>query len=178
LKRFATVPLLILTASFFAHASSVTVVGAYSNIVSSGEHAQGTMVQLWRDGDLYFGFFVRAAGLAGDSPIGLLEDLRFDPGRKTLSFKARLSVGLATVDGETWLPTRDIFQFDGSLFSDQITGEIVHADALSPDRPATHESVKLYRVKKEEEAFVANASTYNEWTEWARRLLQARGPKW
>ena len=55
-------------------------------------------------------------------------------------------------DGEHWFPSRDLFQFEGTLYPDQITGTLIHADALTPDRAGQAEEVKLYRAKDEETA--------------------------
>lgn len=155
-------------------------VGVYSNIVYTQDQAQGYAVHLWRDNDLYYGLLYRAAGLASDIPVGLLEGLRVTPDTKTLSFKARLSVGLVTVSGEDWVPSRDVYQFQGTLFPDQITGDMMHADMLNPNRPGVHETVTLYRSKKKEETEMMKEAPdgYKAWNLWADKILQARGPKW
>ncbi len=161
-----------------AEAPPVTVVGAYSNVVVTDEHAQGYAIQLWRQGDLYFGFFQRAAGLAGDTPSGLLEDLRVDPQDHTIAFKAKLSVGSESMNGETWVPSRDLYQFSGTLFLDQISGSLVHLNGNHPESRGTAEEIKLYRSKKEEADLMLQTTSYQEWTESARKILRARGPKW
>src|SRR5438477_12164103 len=160
-----------------AEGSSVTVVGAYSNMVITDVHAQGYSVELWQDGSRYFGFLLTAAGLAADTPTGLLDDLRYDPTTRALTFKAKLSTGRSSSDGEHWFPSRDLFQFEGTLYPDQITGTLIHADALTPDRTGQAEEVKLYRVKDEETA-MPQPATYAQWEEMARHVLEVRGPKW
>jgi hypothetical protein len=169
--------LLLMPTGLKADAPSVSVVGAYSNRVITDQQARGYGIQLWQEGTHYFGFFLSAAGLADDIPLGILENLRYDPAAKTLSFKARMSVGTATMDGDNWVPTRDIYQFDGTLYPDQISGSLIHINALQPDRPAKHEEVKLYRSRTEEAALPVFKS-YAQWSELARKLLAARGPKW
>jgi hypothetical protein len=146
-------------------------------MVFTGEHADGYGVELWdADGQLA-GLLYRAAGLAQDIPVGQLEDIRYNPKDRTLSFKARLSIGVATVNGDSWEPTRDIYQFQGTLFPDQLTGELMHGDRLHSDRPLTSESVKLYRDEKLEKQ-TPQPKSYSEWAEGLRIKLQARGPKW
>jgi hypothetical protein len=160
-----------------AEPPKVAIVGAYSNRVVTDQQASGYGVQLWQEGINYFGFFLSAKGLADDMPIGILEDLRYDPKTKEISFKARMSVGRATVNGETWVPTRDLYQFKGVLYPDQISGSLVHIDALQPDRPAKQEEVKLYRSTREEEA-LPTLNSYKQWSDLAQKLLAQNGPKW
>jgi len=155
----------------------VAVIGAYSDRVVTGENAAGYTIELWQDEAQAFGFFRGAAGLAEDTPTGLLENVRYDAKDKTLSFKAKLSMGLATIDGQNWVPTRDIYQFEGTLYPDQITGHLIHLNALEPKQPARHQKVTMYRLK-DEAAAMARPATYKEWLEMADRVLQARGPKW
>ena len=81
------------------------------------------------------------------------------------------------MDGEHWVPSRDLFQFEGTLYPDQITGSLIHADALTPDRVGQAEEVKLYRTKDEETA-MPRPATYAQWEEMARHVMEARGPKW
>jgi hypothetical protein len=155
----------------------ILIVGAYSNIVVTGTEAVGTRVELWQQGDLYFGLLQKAAGVAGEYPTGVLEGVRYDPATKTLIFRAKLSVGQATTNGETWVPTRDLYQFEGTLFPDQLSGTLLHADTLQPDRPMASDPVKLYR-SKEDEASMPRPMSYEEWTAYARKLLETHGPRW
>jgi hypothetical protein len=157
--------------------AEVTVVGAYSNRVIADAHAQGYGIELWKEGNAYFGFFLSTTGMADDIPIGILDDLRYDPTDKSLSFKTKMTVGRSTMNGETWVPTRDIYRFEGTLLPDQISGHLIHADDLKPDTPATQDDIKLYRAKDEEAAMPVPAS-YDQWAELARKLLAMRGPKW
>jgi hypothetical protein len=161
----------------YAAESPVTIVGAYSNIVITDEHAMGYSVELWKDDTHYFGYLLTAAGLAADTPTGILEDLRYDPNTHGLTFKAKLSTGRSSLDGEHWLPSRDLFTFEGTLAPDQLTGTLIHVDALTPDRPGQPEDVKLFRTK-DEEAAMMHPDNYDQWAESARHVLEVRGPKW
>ena len=170
----SAISLALLAASAYA---DVTVVGAYSNRVVTDVRAQGYDIQLWKDGDQYFGFFLSAGGLADNIPLGTLDNLRVDPTAKTISFQTKMSVGRSSLDGETWEPTRDMYQFSGTLFPDQISGDLVHVDELLPDTPATHEDVKLYRNREEEQS-LPTFTSYQQWLELSRKLMATRGPKW
>src|SRR2546430_14539604 len=77
--QVAAVIVLIGARRVAADVSSVTVVGAYSNMVITDVHAQGYSVELWQDGSRYVGFLLTAAGLGADTPTRVPGDLRFDP---------------------------------------------------------------------------------------------------
>src|SRR6059036_1337382 len=74
--------------------ASIRVVGAFSNMRYTEEHAYGYTVDLWRAGDCLFGFLLASEGLAGDTPTGLLEEVQYNERTGALSFRARLSTGL------------------------------------------------------------------------------------
>ncbi len=62
----------------------IAIVGEFSNMRYTEEHAYGYTVQLWRQGDALFGFFLASYGLAGDTPAGMLEQLQIpDAGVRT-----------------------------------------------------------------------------------------------
>src|SRR2546425_9747656 len=73
-------------------ASPIRYIGAFTNVRYTAEHAYGYTVQLWRQGDGLIGLLLDAQGSQADVPTGLLEEVRFDPARGTLSFKAKLSI--------------------------------------------------------------------------------------
>jgi hypothetical protein len=70
------------------------------------EHAYGYSVQLWRQGDEVFGFFEASEGLAGDTPAGILDEVQFDPRSGALSFKAKLTIGVALLAAGQQEPSR------------------------------------------------------------------------
>jgi hypothetical protein len=53
-------------------------VGEFSNVRYTAEHAYGYAVQLWRDGDRLIGLLMVSEGLQGDTPTGMLENVRFN----------------------------------------------------------------------------------------------------
>src|SRR5579864_5407724 len=85
--------------------------GEFSNMRYTEEHAYGYTVQLWREGVAVFGLFLASEGLAGDTPTGLLDDLKYDPRSGKLSFKAKLTMGLDARNQ----PSHDLFEFNGKL---------------------------------------------------------------
>jgi hypothetical protein len=177
---FRRVCLLLLCTTVLASAAppSGEFVGAYSNVIATGEHARGFIACVCREGTFYYGVLFHSEGLNEDMPLGVMEDLRVVPETKAISFKARLTMGSVTASGDQWVPSRDVYQFQGTLFPDQMSGEMIHADLLNPSRPATHESIKLYRSPKYAEQMRTAPTAYKEWLKWVEPMLQARGPKW
>src|ERR1700719_513521 len=95
MKARLPVAMLSFIAAAFAQAPRpITFVGEFSNMRYTEEHAYGYSVQLWREGSAVFGLLLASEGLAGDTPAGLLEDLKYDPRAGKLSFQAKLTMGV------------------------------------------------------------------------------------
>ena len=157
-------------------ARPVAVVGHFTNMTNTEEHAHGYAVQLWRQGDGLLGLFLASEGLEGDTPAGLLEDVKFDPESGEISFRARLSIGVVYSKKHHGVPSRDLFEFAGVLAGTRLRGTVKRSDVLDPEGPPRREKVVLLRSKSIEgmEAF----KSYPEWKSSADEILKARGPKW
>lgn len=142
----------------------ITFVGEFSNMRYTDEHAYGYMIQLWRQGTALFGLFLASQGLAGDTPTGLLDDMKYDPRSGKLSFKAKLTMGI----DERQQPTRDLFEFDGALSARAASGVLKHG--------AASERINLRKLQKD--AALAQPRTYDEWKRQTDEILRRRGPKW
>ncbi len=119
------------------------VLGAFSRITHTGDDAFGYTVKLWKQGDRIFGRFLVYTGAPADPPAGLLEDVKFDPRTKRLSFTTRLSTGLVYSQEHRGVPSRDRFKFDGVLTRRQLVGTLTHIDELFPDRKPTSRRIRL-----------------------------------
>jgi len=162
-------------------------VGEFSNLRFTEEHAYGYMVDLWRDGDSIVGLFLASEGLQGDTPTGMIENVRFNPRTGALSFTARLTTGVTLLPGGGREPSRDLFEFSGTLkvgemhlaaasFVDGVlTGTLKRSDARQPARPASRETVQL---KMQPQADLLPGDSYAEWKRQADEILKRRGPKW
>jgi hypothetical protein len=124
MKVRLTVAMLFLAARAPAQAR-ITFVGELSNMRYTEEHAYGYTIQLWREGTAVFGLLLASQGLAGDTPTGLLDDLKYDPQSGKLSFKAKLIMGA----DERQQPTHDLFEFDGALSARVASGVLKHGAA-------------------------------------------------
>jgi hypothetical protein len=159
-------------------AAKITDIGAFSNVRYTNEHAYGYAVLLWRAGKCVFGLFESSEGLAGDSPIGELQSVRYDEKTRTLSFIAKLTTGLTSSNrSKGFEPSRDLFEFDGYLGAGNLTGVVGYSNQNNLDIKPKYHRVVL-RASAEEAEFMHNATTYGEWREKWQPILRFRGPKW
>ena len=152
-------------------------VGAFSNMRYTAEHAYGYTAELWREQNRIFGFFLSSQGLIGDTPTGLLEDVRYDQRTGELTFQARLTTGLFSNREFHMVPSRDVFRFKGMLKARHLIGTLEIANALTPTEAPRREKIKLTLSEKESEVMI-EAQSYDDWREKAEEILKFRGPKW
>jgi hypothetical protein len=162
-------------AESIAFDQQVIFVGSFSNMRFTEEHQYGDKIELWRAGNRIFGHFLHSAGLAGDTPIGLLENVKYDPKSGKLSFKAKLTIGQHYCKVHTDVPSHDIFEFKGNLRKDTITGQLIQMEALDNDQVISDEKVSLPKGKQ---APASAVQTYGEWLKQSKSILDLRGPKW
>ena len=155
----------------------IVTIGAFSNMRYTSEHAYGYKVELWREQNHIFGFFLASQGLQGDTPTGLLEEIKFNPRTGQLAFRARLTTSLFSNRDFHMVPSRDIFQFSGVLKGDRMIGILEIANALTPAEAPRRQEVKLKRSQSESEVLI-EAQSYDDWKRQAERILQLGGPKW
>lgn len=153
----------------------IRAIGEFSNIRYTAEHAYGYAVELWRDGDSVIGLFLVSEGLQGDTPTGMLANQRFDSRTGALSFTAKLTTGLAVFPGGRQEPSRELFEFSGTLKATVLTGTLKRSDLLRPSRSGPPERVQL---KIQPQAAMLPAGSYAEWKRQADEILKRRGPKW
>jgi hypothetical protein len=157
--------------------TAIHFVGAYTNMRYTEEHAYGYSVHLWRAGRCFVGLFMASDGLAGDTPTGLLEAVRYDQSTGFLSFRSRLTEGLVRTRDQHDLPSRDRYEFTGRFDGRGIHGRLVHTNAVTPSaRPLTAQVV-LQRSTVEEETAIT-AATVADWQRQVAEVLRRRGPRW
>ena len=151
------------------------------------EHAYGYAVQLWRDGDSMIGLFLASEGLQGDTPTGILENVKFNRAR------ARCRSLRSSPPGSPFFPAacrsrrEDLFEFSGTLKAGEIhvaaatfvdgglTGTLKRSDPRQASRPVSREHVEL---KFRREADLFPSASYAEWKRQADEILKRRGPQW
>jgi hypothetical protein len=165
MKARVVVAVFPMIAALFGQAPRpITFVGEFSNMRYTEEHAYGYTIQLWREGAAVFGLFLASEGLAGDTPAGLLGDLKYDARSGKLSFKAKLTMG---VDARQQ-PTHDLFEFDGALSARAVSGVLKRAAA----------SDRINLRKLQPDASLPQPRTYDQWQRQTDEILRRRGPKW
>jgi hypothetical protein len=101
----------------------------------------------------------------------------FDPKTGKLSFRARLSTGMTVNKNNEEVPTRDVYQFEGALKGQLLTGVLEHTNALDSSAMSEKTRVSLRKSKSETDS-MSKAKSYDEWKKEADEILEFRGPKW
>jgi hypothetical protein len=155
----------------------INPIGRFSDMRYTEEHAYGRAVNLWRAGNCIFGLLEISEGLLGDTPTGLLTDVRSTP-TGTLGFIAKLTTGITTVAGsKAWVPSRDLFVFTGRLEITALEGTLRRSDKLRPSIEPADSHIVLRRVSQWDGP-LDDARSYGAWREAVEPILRFRGPKW
>ncbi len=155
---------------------AVAVVGSFSNMRYTEEHAYGYAVELWRHEKSLIGMFLASEGLAGDTPTGLIENVEYNARTGALSFQARLTTGVVYSKEHDGVPSRDLFRFTGYLKGSRLRGRLDRYDLLNPHAAPTTELVVLPREKSASD--MTAYKSYFEWRGAVDEILNFRGPKW
>lgn len=136
----------------------------------------GYDLELWRHRDQVIGLFVALVGQAGDPPVGLLEGVHYDPHTDRLSFRVRMSTGFVRAPDDKWLPTHEVFGFEGRLQSNKVAG-VLTIRTLSSTTPPIIKRITLRRSQAVAE-LMEDKQTYEEWKKDMDLILSRLGPKW
>lgn len=138
----------------------VRVVGAFSNIRATADHAYGYEVELWRCGDTIVGLFSFTEGRPTDFDTGTVDDAAFDPRTGKLVFNAYVGQ----------------YEFSGVLRKDALSGQLTrHAPAGLPSND-TKEDIVLRRSANRT-ILLSEYPTYDEWKAGQARILKRLGPR-
>lgn len=159
-------------------AAKIVEVGAFTNTRYTDEHAYGYTVMLWRAGECLFGLFESSSGLAGDTPIGAIQNVKYDGKTGALSFAAKLTTGLVSFAGSNdGQPARDMFTFEGKLQRTQLAGVVTHDLQNNPQPQGERTDVTMV-ISKDAVELMRGSETYGDWYEKWQPILRRRGPKW
>jgi hypothetical protein len=164
----------LFTANSFGQ--KVEVIGLFINVKSDGEHASGYDVKLWKQGEKIYGLINAHRGLMGDPATGILENVKFDKKTGKLSFTAKLSLAVTSRKKyDKWLPTHDLFEFNGTLSKKSLTGKL-----KITDKTFTKVQVKTKTIKLPVSTLwkLDNYKDYKSWKKYADEILKRRGPDW
>jgi len=152
---------------------SVKLIGEFTDMRFTEEHAYGYLVQLWSSDKKLFGILMASEGLVGDTPTGLMEDVTYDPATGRLAFKARLSLGF-TRDGQGhWIRAYNYFRFDGVISGAEVRGVFEISDELRPEAAPRREEVVLKKSDEGSDSLFRPRS-YPEWKSWVDKIVRPR----
>ncbi len=154
----------------------IDVVGSFTNMRFTDEHAYGTSVELWRHQGTLVGVLYSSEGLQGDTPAGLLDKVTFSATTGALSFEAKLSTGVVYSKANEGVPSRDLFRFTGVLEKGKLLGRLERIDMLDPLAVPKAEEIVLRRDS--EASGIKPFADYASWKEHVDAILKLRGPKW
>ncbi|HEY9732850.1 MAG TPA: hypothetical protein V6C89_13110 [Drouetiella sp.] len=158
--------------------------GTYSNVTHThggeDEHAVGYTVALWQNREQLIGVFTSQYGLADMKPCGLLTDVKYDAPRKSLKFESKLSEGSTFDKNKKQVPTRDLFEFSGTLDSTVLRGRLKQVSMLDSEAKQSNQQVKNIELRKTNgiDASKIDAKTFSEWKKQVGEQLKLDGPKW
>lgn len=136
--------------------AAVEYLGRFSNqktyLVTDDPHLEGYSVSLYRQGEVVFGNFCRAAGI--EVPCSPIQGVALNK-KHELKFRVKMHVG--TVRKQ---PAYDLIEFEGKIGNKNLFGKISTFKSYLPDAPINVERVRL-ALKGDQEKSI---SSYEEWT--------------
>lgn len=151
--------------------------GSYSNMEYTAEHQYGFEVDLWKMGNTLFGHFLHSEGLIGDTPTGLLENIKYFHDTGELSFEARLTMGIHICKDHKDVSSRNKYEFWGRIGEKELTGILTEKDGLHNNKIIKTQKIKLIRDNQKEK-LLSDIKTFEEWKNYSNMILKHRGPKW
>jgi hypothetical protein len=166
---FAIVP----TLSFEAAPPRFELLGHFSNMRYSQDHQSGQDVYLWRELNELYGYMDYSLGGAlGDYTTARLENVRFDPAKKTFSFQAK-----NPLYDERGNVIRNLFVFDGGISSNAIEGTLKCLPAITNEPCANDEKV-LWKKVKRANTEMHRIGNRQDWETLVTELLKVHGARW
>ena len=140
-----------------AGANAVVVVGGFSNVRYTPDHAYGQMLKLWRTGERVVGLFSFTDGQQADFDTGLLEKVSFNQATGRLSFESYASQ----------------FRFEGTLKTDAVKGMLTRTHPTT-GKELSADMVELKRSSELTELMNDYASL-DEWNRTAAEIVKRLG---
>ncbi|WP_157003165.1 hypothetical protein [Ralstonia sp. A12] len=153
--------LLVATASS-ATPPSAQHLGFFSNQTTVGSsddpHAEGYALDLYQEGQRVFGKFCVSVGI--ETPCGIVDDAKIKSSTGAIMFRAKLSTGTEFTrdSGSQGRPSRDLFEFVGTISGNAIKGRVTHRSGYAPGGDAQTERVSLRRIQTD-----TTPTNYEDW---------------
>ncbi|MBK8810999.1 MAG: hypothetical protein IPN69_09745 [Acidobacteria bacterium] len=143
----------------------LTIVGVYTNVQQNREHQWGYTIEIWRQGDKYFGlmFGDGTPRAIGDGPVARLENAEFNPKTESLRFTTVIRRGLCPE-----------VRFEGKLSNSKLEGTFSPIEEECPKYTAASERILLRKSRQltsEAEEF-GKFRNFAEWNAFADGLLR------
>ncbi|ARU32709.1 hypothetical protein CAP31_14180 [Sulfuriferula sp. AH1] len=141
--------------SAFANESKAVSIGEYSNMFwDAGEDPHclsGFNLGLYKFNKEIVGRIGMANG-SEEPASGVLYDIKYEPKRHYLSFKAKLSAGSESVPGiiKKDRPSKELLEFSGKITSNAVIGTMVQKDGYYLSEKGTSTKIKLIRLNKKQ----------------------------
>jgi hypothetical protein len=184
-RHLCNVALSLLVLSIFAATDAsiaqpkreIRAIGCFANVRSDGGHSDGYSVRLWAWGGEIIGLIDYHRGLAGDPPLGILDDVRYDPVTGKISFQAKLTSGLHYSGEHKGVPSHDLLSFEGFLKADRLEGNILLKDQLDSP-PAVVDKRLDFIMRIDDNCRPASYESYEIWWWYWEPVYKSRGPYW
>src|SRR5262245_56518841 len=128
-------------------------IGSFSNMRFTRDRATGYAIQLWRRDETLVGYLLYADGPDADTPLGVLDNVAFDPKTGALSFSATLC---------------ERFDFSGTLKGSVLTGTMT--------RKSSATRVTLQRSADQTER-MPDPPSYEDWRDETDIVARIRAPR-
>ena len=151
MRRLLFSALLLVATASTAAPPSAQHLGFFSNERTLGSrddpHAEGYALDLYQEGRQVFGKFCVSTGI--ETPCGVIDDVAVNSSTGALAFRAKLSTGTEFTrdSGPQGRPSRDLFEFVGTISSKAVRGLVTHRSGYEPTSEMQTEHVSLRRVR-------------------------------
>ncbi len=175
---FASIAILILFPRVAIAKDGFDHYGSWSSVTGqdSPPQAEGYLLDLWRYNGAVFGILSRYLGPRHTPSVGEVEDLILNEKTGEISFKAKMSLGVAR-DRSTGqsTPSKVTYTFHGIKKRNSIEGTMEQQAHDSVDSTSVGRKVVLRSGRTK---IAWEDSTYEGWKEYIAPIIKAQGPKW
>lgn len=150
MRRLLFSALLLVATASTAAPPSAQHLGFFSNQRTVGSsddpHTEGYSVDIYREGQRVFGKLCVSTGI--ETPCGIIDEAKIQSSTGAITFRAKLSTGTEFTrdSGSQGRPSRDIFEFIGTISRNSVKGRMTHRSGYEPSSDAHIERVSLHRI--------------------------------
>lgn len=154
----------------------LTPIGCFADVVADGDYEDGYSAQLWSMGGGIVGLAAVHRGPIGEAMLGVMDDVRHDPGTGRISFTAKLTVDVHSCAIHTNVPSHDVLSLDGVLTGGTLDGGVSMENQVD-SRPLSGD-FRGVRMQRDPGCALDSYANRAAWLRAWEPVLAARGPKW